>query len=98
MNEEIQSPESFHGFVAHIKSFEPGYEKGYYSNNDNSVFEDGQGRAPRLLLKVELPEGVNAQDIGFSERHTDINGSRIFGFRVHQGQDWPQDWDLARDN
>ncbi len=95
MNQEIQNPGNFHGFVAFISRPEPGYEKGYYSNNDNSVIQDGLGRAPRLLLKVELPEGVSVNEIGFSERHNDANGGRIFGSRVRQGEDWPTEWEVA---
>lgn len=95
MNQEIQNPTSFHGFVASIRGFEPGYEKGYYSNNDNSVINDGLGRAPRLLLKVELPSGVSVNEISFSERHDDVNGSRIFGTQVRQTANWPSDWQVA---
>ena len=95
MNQEIENPANFHGFVAFISRPEPGYEKGHYSNNDNSVIQDGLGRAPRLLLKVELPEGVSVNDIGFPERHTDANGSQIFGSRVRQTVNWPADWDIA---
>ncbi len=95
MNDRINAPEQFHGFVAFIQRPEPGYEKGYYSNNDDSVFNDGLGRAPRILLKVTLPEGANANDIGFNDQHTDINGSRIFGSSARQVQDWPADWEVA---
>ena len=95
MNQEISNPSDFHGFVAFISRPEPGYEKGFYSNNDNSVIQDGLGQAPRLLLKVELPEGVSVNDIGFPERHTDANGSQVFGSRVRQTTDWPSDWQVA---
>jgi hypothetical protein len=95
MNQEIKNASNFHGFVAFIGRPEPAYEKGYYSNNDQSVIRDGMGKAPRLLLKVELPEGVNVNEIGFSERHSDTNGGRIFGSRVRQTEDWPSEWEVA---
>ena len=95
MNQEIQNPNDFHGFVAFIARNEPGYEKGFYSNNDILTAADQMGRGPRLLLKVELPQGVSTQDVNFPNQHSDGNGSTIFGVQVRQSNDWPIEWNVT---
>lgn len=97
MNEAIAPGSNFEGFAAFISNYEPGYEKGFYSGNHDSFTLGDLGLAPRLLMKITLPDGNTTNDIDFSAAnvHPDNAGSRRFGYFIRTGGNWPAEWDIA---
>lgn len=86
---------NFNGFLAFISNHEPGYTKGFYSGNHKSRTLSDLGFAPRLLLKVTLPDGVTTDDVTFDSLHTDGSSGGFFGFRFRQANNWPSEWKVA---
>ena len=98
MQQELVDPSTFQGFLIYISNFEPGYQKGFYSGNHKSRTINDLGFAPRLLLKVSLPDGYTTSDVTFGNAHSDGKGGMYFGFRFRTGLSWPAEWNLANVN
>lgn len=95
MQRNLIEGDPFQGFVVFLSSPEPGYEKGFYSGNHSSRTLGDLGFAPRLLLKVTLPQGTTTDDVTFPELHADGSGGSFFGIEFRNTADWPADWDIA---
>ena len=95
MNQDLIDGSTLEGFVVFISPFEPGYEKGFYSGNHTSRTLGDLGFAPRLLLKVTLPEGMSTDDVTFPGLHTDGSAGSFFGIEFRNSSNWPADWDIA---
>lgn len=97
-------PSSNHGFHVYWDKRNPGIEKGFYSNNHRSRAADDLGRAPRLLLKVQLPEGTDSGDIQLpsipGDNDLEFDGREILIVRFSggsgSGSDWPAGWNVRR--
>lgn len=85
----------FEGFLVSLQSPNPGYEKGFYSGNHRSRTLSDLGLAPRLLMKVNLPDGSDASDVVIGPGHGDGSGGNYVGFRFRSGTNWPSDWNVA---
>lgn len=95
MQQDLMSSNAFEGFVVFLSQFEPGYEKGFHAGNHASRRLGDLGFAPRLLLKVQLPDGMTSDDVDFPSLHTDGTAGSFFGIEFRNGNDWPADWDIA---
>jgi hypothetical protein len=98
----MANPAANHGFVASwspLKS--PFIEKGFYSINDRSRTLTSMGLAPRLLLKVQLPDGFDSSNIfmpAFLPVGHDLPttpGKAITMMRSAGGNSWPADWNVT---
>lgn len=98
MQEDMITNGNFNGFLLSIQTFEPGYDKGFYSGNHKSRTLADLGLAPRLLLRVKLPAGTTTNDVNFTLAHTDGKGGGYLGFRYRYSTGWPSDWKLANQN
>lgn len=96
----LADPGSNHGFYVYWPDADAGIEKGFYSNNHSSRTEDDLGRAPRLLMRVELPDGATSDDITLPAIPPDndlpFDGQTILMMRVAGGEDWPAGWEVRR--
>lgn len=97
MSQAYLESQPFEGFAVDIPRPEPGYEKGFYSSNHPSNSLGDPGFAPRMLMKVTLPEGAVVSDIQLRDFNSDSAGSQIFSFLFRNGNQWPSDWEIARD-
>jgi hypothetical protein len=95
---ELGPAGNFNGFLIFMANHEPGYMKGFYSGNHKSRTLSDLGFAPRLLLKVTLPEGTTTDDVKFESLHSDGNGGGYFGYRFRQSSGWPGEWKVAHLN
>ena len=102
MGEYFANPQDFLGFIVQWHYQTLGIEKGFYSNNHSSRTVSDLGLAPRLLVKLTLPEGKTVNDIilpsvlpadndlGFS------SGSNVLMVNfVSGGNNWPTSWNVA---
>jgi hypothetical protein len=94
------NPGSNHGFRIYWNGT-PGIEKGFYSNNDINRKVDDLGLAPRLLIRMELPEGKTTSDMTLPALPTDNDlsfpaGEEILMVRFAGGTDWPNSWKVTR--
>ncbi len=98
----MANPATNFGFVA---SWSPGkspfIEKGFYSINDRSRTLTDMGLAPRLLLKVQLPDGYDSSSIfmpAFLPVGHDLPtrpGQGVTTMRSAGGPSWPDSWDVT---
>lgn len=98
MQQELMGSSTFEGFLISLLSPNPGYEKGFYSGNHRSRTLNDLGLAPRLLLRVKLPDGFDTNDVIVGPGHIDGSGGNYVGFRFQTGSNWPSDWELAHLN
>lgn len=93
---------SNYGFYIYWNLQNPGIEKGFYSNNDIRRKAMDLGLAPRLLIKIKLPDGKSTNDISLppipAGNDLDFNGQEILMMRFSGGDDWPEVWKVTRGN
>ena len=101
VRETFANPSAYYGFVVDL--FLPaethGFEKGFDSNNKDRTVQDLK-HAPRLLMKVKLPQGKTVSDITLPSLPSDNDlgfpaGTQILMLRYSQGSDWPSTWEVA---
>jgi hypothetical protein len=100
VREMIDSSTVHHGFLVWYR--DPSgrqVEKGFYSNNDVRRKQNDLGLAPRLLIRVRLPEGKTVADVKlppFLAADTDITLARpITMLQTRQSATWPTDWNVS---
>jgi len=98
MQTDLMGVSDFQGFLVSIQNFFPGYEKGFCSGNHRSHTLTDLGLAPRLLLRVKLPNGQTNNDVLIGPGHTDGSGTNFIGYRFQTGNSWPVDWKPAHLN
>jgi len=98
----LGSPESHLGFfLAWNELFHSGLEieKGFYSNNEKDRTESDLSKAPRLLVKIKLPDGKTTDDMTMPFMTTDNDLKDLtrptLMLRYTQG-DWPATWEVTR--
>ncbi|HJW29657.1 MAG TPA: DNRLRE domain-containing protein, partial [Saprospiraceae bacterium] len=88
MQDDLMGSTNFQGFLVSIQSWDPVYEKGFYSGNHRSRTLTDLGLAPRLLLRVKLPDGYTTDNVTVGPGHADGNSNYV-GFRYRTGTGWP---------
>lgn len=96
VNDWYDDPSSNHGFYIFYAVQTPPIEKGFYSINDIRRTVDDLGLSPRLLLKVQLPDGQSTDDIQLpplpADNDIDFDGQQVLMVRFNGGDDWPDSW------
>lgn len=99
--EMFGDPANDHGFVVHYdnQSLTTGVEKGFHSNNYNRPADD-LATAPRLLVKIELPEGKTTDDMVLPALGSDNDldfpaGTEILMVKFAPGPGWPSSWNVV---
>ena len=95
----IDDPSSHLGVVVYWVNQALYIEKGFSSNNDISRTAASMGKAPRLLAKINLPDGKTIDDVtlpGFpAGTDLDFPGEEILMFKYSSAADWPADWNVV---
>lgn len=98
----LADPSANNGFYIYWNQQSLGIEKGFYSNNDIRRKEDDLGLSPRLLLKIQLPDGSNSSDIEpppiAPDNDLEFDGQEILVARIRAGSDWPDSWNVRLGN
>ncbi len=103
VREIFDDPDSFEGFqVFWLKNTGMNIEKGFHSNNNDRTPTDMK-HAPRLLVKITLPDGKTTDDITLPPLITDNDldfeaGTEILMLRYASGSSWPDSWEVVHDN
>lgn len=101
----LANPDGNHGLVTFWNtSMSPGIAKGFYSINDIRRRIDDLGPAPRLVMKITLPDGATTNDIvlsPFLQPDHDLPtqpGQAITMLEVSTGEggNFPAAWDVKR--
>ncbi|MCG6914303.1 DNRLRE domain-containing protein [bacterium BMS3Abin03] len=102
MGDYFANPQDFFGFIIQWHYQSLGIEKGFYSNNHISRTVSDLGLAPRLLVKLTLPDGKTVNDITLPSvlpADNDLNfnsGATVLMINsVTGGNNWPASWDVA---
>ena len=102
IREWMANPASNFGFVASWSPLRaPFIEKGFHSINHPSRTLTDMGLAPRLLLKVQLPDGYDSSNIfmpAFLPVGHDLPtqpGKAITMMRSAGGANWPAEWNVT---
>jgi hypothetical protein len=94
------NPNAFHGFLVWYRDpSERQVEKGFYSNNDSRRTQTELGLAPRLVIRVRLPQGKPTSDmkLGYLPGDTDITVPReVTTVKIRKSQTWPADWNVSK--
>jgi hypothetical protein len=93
------NPSTNTGLAIYWPNASPGIEKGFYSNNDISRTASDLGKAPRLLIKAQFPEGTSTDDmqLGFLPADNDLDlPGQILMVRFQSNSDWPADWEVRK--
>lgn len=103
----LADPSSNHGFVIQNFPDDSGlYLRSFSSLNHPTRTASDMGQAPRLLLKLRLPEAapsLSAANVVLPPlpAETDLDETlppgEVLVMRVAGGEDWPDDWDVAVD-
>ncbi len=98
----FDDPANFHGFTIFWQR-NAGFniEKGFSSNNYDRTADDMK-KAPRLLVKITLPDGKSTDDISLPPLIDDNDldfpaGTEILMLRYSGGNSWPDSWEVVHD-
>jgi hypothetical protein len=95
----FENPSTNHGILVYWRStLGLGIEKGFYGNNDIRRKQNDPGPAPRLLVRIKLPEGKTTNDITlpYLAADTDLDQPRpVTTVLFRKGGTWPADWSVA---
>lgn len=93
-------PATNYGLVLYWNQQSLGIEKGFSSNNHTSRTQTELGQAPRLLIKIQLPDGTTTDDmtLGFLPPDHDLGNlpQPLTTVRFQSGDDWPAEWGVRK--
>jgi hypothetical protein len=104
---QMSSPGSNRGFIVNYPASAPGIEKGFYDDNDRSRTDQNLGKAPRLLLMINIPGGTTTGTFitmpSALPPENDLNTAAPRGtgsilmliVRPAPGGVWPPAWDVS---
>jgi hypothetical protein len=96
----FDDPSSHRGIVVYWATTSLYIEKGFSSNNSHTRTADDMGEAPRLLAKIQLPDGKTMDDVSLPSfpdgTDLDFPGEEILMLRFSSGSDWPDDWNVIK--
>jgi hypothetical protein len=101
VREMMANPSAYNGFVVWLDNpFPQQVEKGFYSDNDIRRKQNDLGLAPRLLVRIKLPEGKSTDDITlpFLPSGHDLQNlpQPITTLRFVKSDTWPSDWNTTQ--
>jgi hypothetical protein len=101
VREMIANSSAYNGFVIWLDdgSFPQQVEKGFYSDNDIRRKQNDLGLAPRLLVRVKLPDGKSTDDITlpFLPSGHDLQNlpQPVTTLRFTRSDSWPTEWNVS---
>ena len=97
MQQIVDDPSTFNGFVISVapQFFGQQIEKGFNSTNYFGRAGDDLDRAPRLLLKVTLPQGSPSPATFLPTGLIGGLGSASVAWRYQAGTEFPANWDVS---
>ena len=94
----FDNPSSHRGIVVYWTTPSLYIEKGFSSNNSFGRTAQDMGKAPRLLAKINLPDGKTMDDVTLPQfpagTDLDFPGEEILMLRYSSGSDWPEAWEV----